>query len=300
MYNSTQQNFYSSNYPDDSIKPSAPMPFDQPPSYNSTNPNNPIPINLREQKFSEIILKYEISRFFSDKLQLLNMFKVVFIFDDSGSMNATLSDSPLNNGLLKATRWDELQYFSRISLEIANIFNQNGTDVYFLNRPIARSIKSSDQLLPYFQNKPAGYTPISKVLRTVLAENHPSMLSECKLLIIIVTDGEPTDDYGKVDIQSFKQVLQSRNPTTYTTIVSCTDEDYTMNYLNDWDRTIPRLDVVDDFRNERLEILNKQGRNFSFSFGDYVVKSMIGSIDPSMDNLDERFHNSEQGCCNVM
>ena len=65
-----------------------------------------------------------------------------------------------------------------------------------------------------------------------------------------------------------------------------------MEYLNNWDRTIPRLDVIDDFRNEKLEILRAQGSNFKFSFGDYIVKSLIGSIDPEMDGLDE-----SHGCC---
>ena len=60
-----------------------------------------------------------------------------------------------------------------------------------------------------------------------------------------------------------------------------------MEYLNNWDQTIPRLDVIDDFRNEKLEILGAQGSNFKFSFGDYIVKSLIGSIDPEMDGLDE-------------
>ncbi len=60
-----------------------------------------------------------------------------------------------------------------------------------------------------------------------------------------------------------------------------------MAYLNNWDRTIPRLDVVDDFRNEKLEIIRAQGIRFKFSFGDYIVKSLIGSIDPEMDNMDE-------------
>jgi hypothetical protein len=79
-----------------------------------------------------------------------------------------------------------------------------------------------------------------------------------------------------------------RNAKTFTTIVSCTDDDQTMEYLNNWDLTIPRLDVIDDFRNEKLEILRSQGSNFKFSFGDYIVKSLIGSIDPEMDNMDER------------
>jgi len=64
-----------------------------------------------------------------------------------------------------------------------------------------------------------------------------------------------------------------------------------MKYLNNWDRTIPRLDVVDDFRNEKLEILSAQGSRFKFSFGDYIVKSLIGSIDPEIDDLDEAY------CC---
>ena len=80
----------------------------------------------REAKFKEIIQKYDISPYFYTKLQLLQGFKIVFIFDDSGSMNMALQESPLNSGksLLHATRWDELQYFANISLEIASIFDQ--------------------------------------------------------------------------------------------------------------------------------------------------------------------------------
>ena len=44
---------------------------------------------------------------------------------------------------------------------------------------------------------------------------------------------------------------------------------------------------MDDYRSERSETLNAQGPQFSFSFGDYVVKSLIGSIDPNIDNIDE-------------
>ncbi len=42
----------------------------------------------REEKFRELVEKHEISLDFSQRLQLLQGFKVVFIFDDSGSMNA--------------------------------------------------------------------------------------------------------------------------------------------------------------------------------------------------------------------
>lgn len=171
--------------------------------------------------------------------------------------------------------------------------------MYFLNRPMARGVSSPDELVPYMVSRPNGYTPLARVLGTVLSNNSPQFLGEKKLLVIIVTDGEPTDDGGRSDIPGFKQCLQMRSNKTYTTIVSCTDEDDTMTYLNNWDRTIPRLDVVDDYRSEKEEILRANGRNYRFSFGDYVVKSLIGSIDPSLDNVDEVQHQSSE-CCTII
>jgi len=34
---------------------------------------------------------------------------------------------------------------------------------------------------------------------------------------------------------------------------------------------------VDDYRSERSETLNAQGPKFSFSFGDYVAKALVGN-----------------------
>lgn len=121
------------------------------------------------------------------------------------------------------------------------------------------------------------------------------MLNEKKLLIIIATDGEPTDDYGKVAIKQLKECLLKRNPNIFTTIVVCTDDEESVSYLNKWDVKIPKLDVVDDFRNERLEIRRAKGVTYPFSFGDYVVKSLIGSIDPTLDKLDE-----QTKCCALL
>ncbi|CAF3533918.1 unnamed protein product [Rotaria sp. Silwood1] len=61
-----------------------------------------------------------------------------------------------------------------------------------------------------------------------------------------------------------------------------------MSYLNNWDKTIPNLDLVHDYENEKREILEMQGRSFPFSFGDYVVKILMGGIDSWFDLLDEK------------
>ncbi|CAF1585811.1 unnamed protein product, partial [Didymodactylos carnosus] len=49
------------------------------------------------------------------------------------------------------------------------------------------------------------------------------------------------------------------------------------------------IDVVDDYRNEKKDILKiQQDPMFSFSFGDYIVKILLGSIHPWFDELDEK------------
>ncbi|CAF2522406.1 unnamed protein product [Rotaria sp. Silwood2] len=39
---------------------------------------------------------------------------------------------------------------------------------------------------------------------------------------------------------------------------------------------------------KKKEIQARQGKNFPFSFGDYVVKILMGGIDSWFDDLDER------------
>ena len=78
-------------YPD--LSPNAPPPYNAIPNQAYPAQQHAIPMdnrNLNEQKFRDIINKYEISRLFADKLQFLFSFKIVFIFDDSGSMNSIL------------------------------------------------------------------------------------------------------------------------------------------------------------------------------------------------------------------
>jgi hypothetical protein len=99
-------------------------------------------------------------------------------------MNKTLEESPLNKNQFKATRWDELQYFANISIEIASIFNQQGCDIYFLNRqpsPV-RNITDASQLINYFRDKPQGFKPLAQTLNKVLIDNSPQVLNERKLL----------------------------------------------------------------------------------------------------------------------
>lgn len=70
---------------------------------------------------------------------------------------------------------------------------------------------------------------------------------EKKLLVIIVTDGQPTDRSGITDINGFKNTLMTRSPIDkiFVTIVACTDDDSCIEYLDKWDRQIRKFSTSD-------------------------------------------------------
>lgn len=103
---------------------------DLPPAYesifghgaSSSNQQHQLPTSSND--FQNIINKYGIRDVFAKRLEQLKSFKIVYIFDDSGSMNSQLADSPLNRPNYLATRWEELKSFANISVEIASYFDQ--------------------------------------------------------------------------------------------------------------------------------------------------------------------------------
>ena len=127
------------------------------------------------------------------------------------------------------------------------------------------------------------------VLRQIFQEKR-QQIHERNLLILIATDGVPTDERGRTDIRTLEHVLRNeRNPANRipVTFIVCTgrqtrfsfsierdvlflfpDDKQSMAYLNHWDRILPNLDVVDDYRTERQEVQAHRGHNFPFSFGD--------------------------------
>ncbi|CAF2757024.1 unnamed protein product [Rotaria sp. Silwood2] len=257
----------------------------------SNNRQNLMSDQERRAKFEQLIRRYEINKTFASKLGALDGYEIVFICDDSDSMNTELSD--VSGPYEKApTRWDELKQTVSIVIDLASIFDPDGVDVYFLNR----EPMYNKACYTYLFNKISivkiisGPTPMVRVLRQVLKEKK-NQIQERKLLIFLATDGVPTDDNGQPRIDELRQfLLEERKPINQisVTIIACTDDNECMSYLNNWDKIIPNLDVIDDYRSEKKEILACQGRSFPFSYGDYVVKILMGGIDPWFDALDEK------------
>ncbi|CAF3791011.1 unnamed protein product [Rotaria sp. Silwood1] len=234
-------------------------------------------------KFQQFIRRYEINTTFASKLRGLDGYEIVFICDDSGDVSGPYKKAP--------TRWDEMKQTVSIVVDLASTLDPDGVDVYFLNRePMYNACYAYLFNKIFIVEMILGPTPIVKILRKILKDKR-NQIRERKLLILLATDGEPTDDMGKPRIDELRQcLLRERIPTERipVTIIACTDDKNSMSYLNDWDKVIPNLDVVDDYRSEKEEILACQGKSFPFSYGDYVVKILMGGIDSWFDEWDEK------------
>jgi hypothetical protein len=209
-------------------------------------------------------------------------------------MNTTVTNPSIKDHNDLHTRWQELKKTVQTVVEIAGVLDRTGVDVYFLNRPGLKSVTNISALEPYFATDPEGYTPIVQVFNQVLTDMQ-SVLSEKKLLIILATDGEPTTPSGQTNSggtcekAKLFNLLKSRKPIDkiYTTVLACTDDDSVISYLKKWDKTLQNFDVVDDFYTVKHNVTIKHGTKYNFSYGDYVLKALLGSMDKTFDTIDE-------------
>ena len=210
---------------------------------------------------------------------------MVIVADDSTSMN-TKSDCN-QEGI--ESRWDEQYMMVKMLLTLCNIFDEDGVDVWFLNRGVVNNVKDiqDERLVASFATLPSGATPLTETLSHVLRKDKSG--SQLPKLVFIVTDGCPNKrGTGESDVKGFRHVLATRDAeASFISIVACTGDNKTMSYLNSWDKEIPHLDVIDDFISERNEVRRVNGRNYPFSYGDYVVKALLAPLDDRYDRLDE-------------
>lgn len=256
-----------------------------PPQYNINNYNN-----SNSNNDDAIFRKYQILPSMAEKLYLLQDCKIIIIADDSTSMR-----EPTEFG----TRWKELQTFVNISIEVINTVNANGVDLYFLNIPdVFKNINRPSQIQHIFQNNPSGSTPLTKTFQKVIGNIHTN--NEQKVLVLIITDGEPTDDIGKITnqtIDEFKKILMRKPKNVFVNVLACTTNEDTMAYLGNWDEEIDNFDVTDDYESEKELVMKANNNKFEFTYGTYVLKTIIGSIDPDLDNLNEKSNSKTNAKC---
>ncbi len=232
---------------------------------------------------SKISCELDLQKAMAKRLQKLRDFEIVIVCDDSGSMLTPVDGT-------QRTRWDELCEIAKVVLNIGVIFDSNGVDIYFLNRGSFSKVKDPKVVDKFFQTPPSGYKPLVPVLNKIFKSQLADRGRDKKLLVFVATDGVPTDEDGNENIDELERTMQEKRQaeTTYVSFLLCTDDPTCVDYLTEWDRTMENVDVTDDFHTERDKILRHSKKDdYHFSRGDYVVKALVGAIDPEIDGLDE-------------
>jgi hypothetical protein len=260
-----------------------------------------------------------------EKLLQLQGFDIVIIVDDSGSMQLP-SDYQPNPGVTQS-RYEELYNCIKKISKIANVMDDDGIDIIFLNFGVWKNVKDNEiddifraQVLqpdlPSLNKRGWGGTPLCEVYRQFIKMYYPSTYDyarnhqliptrngtkscgirsqtvhtggdhEKPILLILATDGEPTDGRPE-DLKHIMEVLHPRR--LYKSIVACTGEANVIKFLQSLD-TMERTDVTDDFNSEKRvidEIQRRWDPSYNFSYDDYLAKILLGSIDPDIDQLND-------------
>jgi uncharacterized protein YegL len=135
-----------------------------------------------------------------DPYAFLRSFDTVFLIDDSGSM--------------AGRSWQETSKALQTITPICTERDEDGIDIYFLNHPdetLYKNITTSETVVEIFQTiRPDGVTPtgkrLSQILKPYLKRYKKKPDSTKPINIIVITDGEPTDDVESSIIQAAKKL----------------------------------------------------------------------------------------------
>ena len=186
------------------------MAFHPPPP---SAPGAPSAFDQRMQKLSQLAGMHEIRPDWIVRLRALESFDVVCILDDSGSMGTAVTTPATNPYATRVTRWDELRTTASTIVELATAATAQGVDCVFLNRPAILGATSAAQVqLAFNHAPPSGFTPLTRTLKAVLAAKANT---ERDLLVIIATDGEPTNEQNRPDVASFIRALSAKGPRVF-------------------------------------------------------------------------------------
>lgn len=256
-----------------------------------------VPETQRMLKLQKLADQYEFSNIEVCKLRQLENYHIVVIADDSSSMTHNArrvsEEDPFGHA---PSRWEELCQRVGVIIDFATALDKDGIDIYFLNRGTFRNITDPNKARKYFEAPPAGNASLKPVYDQVVRDNQRTK-PDSKILIFIATDAEPTESDPQWAHTSFDSWLQVRNaPHRYPiSIIVCTDsqiENHNFNYL---DRASTAVNFSRDYLIEKRHVEEVQKRHyFELSKKQYMLKSLLGAIDPVYGMLDAGELTSEQ------
>ena len=247
--------------------------------------NRVINPNLDEEgKFRNIMETYNIHHLFCENLSVLKDYKIVLCVDDSSSMNEPIIDTPIQN-IQNPTRYDEIKTIIRMLIDIALIYDNDGLDMYFLNKNPVFDIKNYLYIEHILNKAPEGHTPLRHITRQIFQKYK---YNSKPVLLIVATDGIPTDNNGNEDLINFISCLKKRNVDNYyVSFLACSNRKEDIYYLKKLNKDIENLSVLDNYSSEKNLITNVKGRTYRYTLGDHIARLLLTPIAGRIDIIEE-------------
>lgn len=258
-------------------------------------------------KLSEYFVQYEVPVGMLTKLLELRNYRLNFLIDDSGSMRAPTDvfmgeacvhtargqkvppDTPM-------TRWQEAENRLHILLDIIAYVPTQEITIGFLNAKQKIKLSHQGKTIEQFQvdahaavvqafssidvkYKTPTHRELSKAFAEASRHSSPTMH-------YFMTDGVPSDQ----PVEAVASLIQNRaephkNPLT---LMSCTNEDQEVEWMKEIEESAPYVSELDDFNDEKQEVVGDQGSAFPFTKGFWLVSQLVAAINPDdLDAIDE-------------
>ncbi len=254
----------------------------------------------RLENTTQFMKDYKIQKAYLSTIDQLKEYEIVVIADDSGSM-----DLPFERGKVQ-TRWEYLKSIIGMVIKAATIFDSNGFDLYFLNRGACLNVADSDKLKKFFVLGPSGGTPLLGMLNTVFTEyarKSSSGLIDKKLLVIVCTDGEPSDqiDFLKTPdirslIESTFKVNKSFCDKVALNFVMCTTDEIILRYYDEQIDPLKseeseldlKIDLISEYSREKVRVEETNiTSKFTYTEGVHNLRTIMSAVDRTLDKMDQ-------------
>jgi len=202
------------------------------------------------------------------ELRRFNEIETVILVDDSASMEGAL--------------WADAREALAGIADLAAKYDSNGVDVYFLNdgRSATNLTNGSDVRRLFNSITPRGQTPTGRALEKLFNKYIPNLetggLTHKPITIVVITDGEPTDDCQKAIIDAAKRLDSSRVPEKKLSVqfVQIGDDEDATEGLRELDEGISGVHSVRDI----VDVAPFHPGDGRFTTAT-VVKILLGAID---------------------
>lgn len=242
----------------------------------------------------------------------------IWVVDNSGSMqmddgNRIVQTRGKKMKISKCTRWDEITDCVSYHIQMASLIESHAS-FRLLNDPGVRVGPQHFDIGPFgpsadvdgkddvrrgmdviLKAKPGGVTPLSPhiiEIHAMVQEIAPQLISEGKkVVIVLATDGLPSDSRGQSTTFEKNQFVQSlrllEGLPVWVVIRLSTDDESVVDFYNSLDEQLElSMDVLDDFLGEAAEIY-QHNPWFTYGLPMHRLREM-GFHDRVLDMIDER------------